>query len=224
MPLRWSGPAPRSQHKKVVMYPNPGARRGVILVASLALAACGGDGPSAPQNTGNITQARAAAMMDALAQAGGFGFDGGGPAAAPARTSATLSVSKTVPCPGGGSIQLDGHYAADAGQDGTGTYVLDVTQEHQGCTATASGDGSTWTFDGAPNVAVHFEIGVTAGGYTISGTQKGGVAWQSGGDSGTCQVDVTYDFSGSQDAQSFSGSVSGSVCGYPVSESVDVTG
>ena len=103
-------------------------------------------------------------------------------------------------------------------QTGTGTLDFSVTQTHEACESTAESDGSVWTFDGDPNLALDFEMTIGESDMTIAGSQTGGIAWSSGGRSGTCQIDVTYDFSGS--GSSFAGVASGAVCGFDVTENV----
>lgn len=199
---------------------------GVLAAAAVALgvSACGGDDPTGPVGDA-LSQAEAEIMMEALAEAGGLVVGGFGGQAAPARAPfGPVTVDETMSCPDGGTIAVSGSFSGESNDDGTGTVEYDFTQIHQGCRATADADGSVWTFDGDPEVTVDMLMAVTETSFDLDGTQSGAVSWANGDRSGTCQIDVTYAFSGSESGQTFSGSVSGTVCGHQVSESVSVDG
>lgn len=189
-----------------------------VIGLALSAAACGDDDdPTAP--TGDLTTAQAEAMMEALVSAGGgffffppVGVDG------PAAQPSSENFDETVPCQGGGNVRLTGTITSDTNNDGTGTLSLDVTQVHNGCAATASSDGSTWTFDGAPSLQVSFDWVLTETTISFSGSQSGNIAYASGDLSGTCAMSLSYDFDIGSTGQSISGNVQGSVCGVNVSD------
>lgn len=201
------------------------SRLALAAVLATGLVACGDDDPSGPLAGDDLTAAEAEVMMEALAEAGGLavtGF-GGAQAAAPSRAPfGPVSVEETVDCPQGGSIALSGSISGDTADDGTGTVDYSFTQLHQACQSTAESAATVWTFDGDPDVTVDMEMTITESSFTMDGVQQGAVQWSSEGRSGTCGIDVTYTFSGSQSGASFSGSVSGTVCGHDVSESVSI--
>ena len=198
-------------------------RFALVLTLSAGLAACGDDDPTDPGGD-DLTEAEAAVMMEALVEAGGFGLDdlsGGGPAA----VEFEFEVDDTAPCPGGGNIHVQGTLSGDADQEtGFGSYDWVFTQTHDDCTAQAPSDGSTWTFDGSPNVVLDLDIDVSETTFAMDGVQQGAIAWASGGKNGTCQINVSYSFSGDQGANTFTGTVSGTICGFSVDESIEISG
>lgn len=200
-------------------------RHTLVLTLAAGLAACG-DSSTDPDNEGDeLTEAEAEVMVEALAEAGGFfvgsfGSAGGPASSGPAAAPQDFPIDDNPSCPEGGSIDLDGNGTVD---DETGFLSWTITQTHQSCVVTAS-DGSTWTFNGNPNITLDFEMTFSENSFTADGTQEGGVSWSQGSKSGSCSIDLTYAFSGSEDGTSFSGSVNGSVCGHAVSETVDQSG
>lgn len=190
-----------------------------LAALTLGAAACGGDDdPAAP--SGDLTAAEAEAMMEALVSAGGaFFFAPPVSFGAPALQPTSEDFDETIPCPGGGNVRLTGTVSSDMDNDGNGTLSMNVTQVHDGCTATAQSNGSTWTFDGDPSVQVAFEWVLSETAISVSGTQSGSIAYSSGGKSGSCATQLSYDFSVGNDGQTVSGTVNGSVCGIDVSDS-----
>lgn len=206
------------------------ARHALTLTLAVGLAACGDDDPTDPDNEGDLlTEVEAESMIEALAEAGGFGFGiglgAGASATAPEGvTIGPVTFEETTACPQGGSIAMAGSYSADIDDEtGHGTYQYELVQTHDACTATAASDGSTWTFDGSPDITIDFAWTFDQTAYEFQGTQTGGIAFSGSGKSGTCQIDLTYDFSGDQSGTTYSGSVAGSVCGVSVSHSTTIS-
>lgn len=192
-----------------------------LSVFLFGLTGCGDD-DSPTGGSGNLDQAEAEIMMEALVDAGGLALGyGGGGFAAPGDLAANvvLDLDETSPCPGGGNVRLVGTVT----MDDTGENIdWSITQTHQNCQGTASSDGSTWTFNGSPSIITAFSAQTAGEQLNMSGSQQGGISWSSGGRNGTCQIDVNYSFSGA--GETFSGSVSGTVCGHSISQSVQVEG
>lgn len=180
-------------------------------VASLAVSvtACGDS--TAPKF--DLTEAQVADMMDALATAGLAGFN-----APMARNLAVVTVNQTVDCPNGGSATING--SIDEGTTGT-SVSMSFTQGFSNCKATSS-QGRMWTFNGNPNIVSTFTgtSNMQTGAFSFSGTQKGGITAASDLGSGACAWDVTYSISGNENTGAFSGSVSGTVCGRNISQSI----
>ena len=181
-----------------------------LAVASLALTftACGDS--TAPNL--ELTEDQVADMMDALTTAGLAGYGSTG------SNFAVVTIDRTVDCPEGGSASVNASY--DDGSTGT-TVTMSITQGFSNCKATSS-QGRMWTFNGNPNIVSTFTAtsNETTGAFTFSGTQKGGITASSDLGSGACGWDVTYSFSGNDNTGAFSGSVTGTVCGRSVSQSI----
>ncbi len=196
----------------------------LALTAALALSAtaCDDDDPVSPEGLG---QQEAEVMTEALMEAGGLGLGvvglGFGGMAAPAETTEDVTLDDSFPCAGGGSIQISGQLSM--ARDGES---MDWTLEHthQSCGVTAPSDNSSWTFDGAPSLTNSGSASATEEAFSLEGSQVGEIAWETGDRTGTCGIDVSYSFQGDEAAGSFSGTISGSVCGFDVSQSFDVTG
>lgn len=173
-----------------------------------------------------MSVAEAESVVEAFVSAGGsllFVPTGGGAGLQPAAVPFSQSFDETVACPGGGSIGVSGTLSGDIDdQGGTGTVSMEVRQVHSSCTATASSNGSVWTFDGAPGVDQDFDWTVSETQVAMSGTQRGTIAF-SGPASGTCAIDLSFDFSVDATGRNLNGSVSGSVCGVDVSDTFSFT-
>lgn len=199
----------------------------LLLLPLLAFAACGGDDGTGPADT-ELTEQEVGEMMEALAAAGAFSppspQEGSGTSApnAPARTTFDYDVETTASCPGGGSVSISGSVQGDVDdQTGEGDFDVTMTQSHQDCVA-SSDAGTTFTFNSSPGLQTSMDFTTTSdGSYSITGSHSGSLGWTTGEKSGSCSVDISYDFSGSQ--SSFSGSAQGTVCGVDVSHSLDVT-
>ena len=193
------------------------------------LVACGGDdgngggngtGPDGPDG---LTEQEAQEMVEALASTGVFSPTTGGSmgmSSSAAAVPVDFEVTTSNSCPGGGSVQVQGTLTGDVNQEtGAGDFQLSLEQTHQDCVASAE-SGRSFTFNGSPSVNTDMDFTTTAeGSYDVTGSNTGSFDWQSEGESGSCDVDLSYDFSGS--AESFSGSVEGSICGVDVSHSVE---
>lgn len=195
----------------------------LFAVASLLLlSGCSSDG--ATDLLDDLSAEEAELMMEAVAQAGGVAIpdEMGGGESGPAAVVISIDVENEVSCPEGGSILVTGSFDGDADeQTGEGQFSLDYTQMHRSCSVRAPSTDDLWTFDGLPDVGVDFDLVVTEGAFSLTGTQNGTLGWSTNGRSGNCTIDVAYIVSGSE--TSLSGTVTGSVCGHQISTSVDVS-
>lgn len=189
----------------------------LIVSLSLGLAACGGDSPT--QSGDPLTEAEVEVMMEAFFGAGGLFFLGGGFSGVNGDIALQqVNIDETLSCSGGGSVRTTGTLSVSEQGESFG---WNLTQTHNSCVETASSNGSTWTFNGAPSISTTFTGSVAESSFTYQGAQTGGIAWSSGGNSGTCQINLNYNMTGSDTSVTLS--VTGSVCGHNISENTTVS-
>lgn len=175
----------------------------------LAVGACGDS--TAPVT---LTEEQIDDMMDAMANAGTPGF------VPPVGNLAVTTVTGTSDCPNGGTTTLDGTMDEN---EATGAFSMTITQGFTNCKSTSS-SGRVWTFNGKPNIVIAMTgtQNQDTGAFTFSTTQTGGLSFASDVGAGDCVFDVTISMSGNYNSEQFSGSISGSVCGRNVSQSLSV--
>ncbi len=199
--------------------------RSLALVAALGVAACGDDGPVA---TGDpLTEAEVAALSEIiltsafLSPSGAPNFVEGGPQGAP--VSFSESVELTVPCEGGGSVNLTGS-ASGTVDDETGEFDLafSLGQAHSSCVATAQNE-QTFELDSSMSLVFNFEGTFDQEVTTLDwdGALTGSVDWETGEKSGGCSVDLSY--AASFTGQSITASTNGAVCGVTVDNEFNVS-
>ena len=197
------------------------ALRFALAPAALFAAACSGDGATGPQ--ANLTPAEAAEVVEALSLVSGLGF--GFPAAARQALTAdspeqvadliasvTESIDESVPCPVSGTTRINGSITIN---ETTGASSADFRQTYTNCGVTAE-SGRLWTFQGDPNIRLRFSTTVNPATeqFTLTGSQVGAFTFSSAGNSGRCTVNL-------QMALTEVGiTISGSVCGTAVSETI----
>lgn len=127
--------------------------------------------------------------------------------------SSTLEFTRTVDCPLGGQVVLEGVRVREWDYDTwTGSMDFELTKTHQACARPArETQDVTITLDGAPNVlaSVHHEWaeGHRMGIQTMS--LEGAIAWVTSDDrSGTCEIDIDVSF----DPDTRTRTVTGTVC------------
>ncbi len=175
----------------------PRIRLAAVVVAALALAACGKDATS-PANT-QLKPDEAQALALAMA-ASGDSYSGA--VAAPdvvtlsttsgGTTFGPITFTQAFPCPKGGT--LTPNVAISGSIDGTTrsmTLDLSGTETPKDCAYPVK--AITVTVNGNPNLAIAGHLAIAAG--VPSGAQtfdeKGGFTWKtSDGRSGTCAVDI----------------------------------
>jgi len=174
----------------------------------ITAAACDSTAPGV-----TLTEEQVADMMDAMSAAGVAGF---GPP--PVGNMAVITITQTVDCPNGGTSSINA--SIDDGGT-TNSVAMTFTQGFSNCKATSS-TGRLWTFNGKPNIVTTFAgtANEATGAFSMSGTQKGGVTFASDLGSGACDFDVTFSMSGNDNTGQFTGSMTGTVCGRSVSQSL----
>lgn len=179
-------------------------------IVAFAFTACGDS--TAPNLALNDEQV--ADMMDAMSTAGLSGFT-----PPPVGSSlAVITVNETVDCPNGGTTTI----SATIDDGGTSTSVsMSLTQSFTNCKATSS-SGRMWTFNGNPNIVTTFTgtSNETTGAFSLSGSQTGGVIASSNLGSGSCAWDVDYSMTGNDLTGAFSSTVTGTVCGRNISQTI----
>jgi hypothetical protein len=131
----------------------------------------------------------------------------------------TIPVTETVPC-----------YSGSIGVDGTLNVQLDNTGQQLSLQATLAGtpnpcvvrmaNGVLFTITGNPSLNAQISMAGNVNGQlsSLQVTETGGFKWTSGGSSGTCAVNLTS----SLNAASQVVTVSGTFCGFTVSESFPI--
>ena len=183
--------------------------RGIAATSlALTIAACGDSlGPV------TLNDEQVADMMDAMANAGVAGFT-----PPPVGNLAVTTINQSVQCPDGGTASIAATIDENAN---TGAVSMTITQGFSSCKSTSS-SGRMWTFNGKPNIVSTFSgtSNATTGAFTLSGTQSGGISFSSDIGTGSCDFNVTFSMSGNENTEQFSGSISGTVCGRSVSQSL----
>ena len=205
-------------------------KRTAALLSVVALAACGdGNGPALI----TLNQAQAEDLMDALASAGAFDPSTGLSVAQAARASNAAVVANAVftttveasgPCPNGGTAGINGSMTLNDNNAPTITMTMQVAQTFSGCRSTST-EGNLWTFNGAPNIASSFSMTMneSTSAFSMTGTQKGALDVTGPEGSGRCPIDISFNFTGNDQTGTFSGSVTGTVCGVSISQTMDLT-
>jgi hypothetical protein len=195
------------------------------LLAALAVVSCGN-----PSSTGDrLTEAEAAELAAAVAQAGFLGAPGGfGPQHSPAEPSdrVTVTINETNSCEAGGTAALSGSVTVEFNQQtGSGTMVYDYTMTPSNC-ALRTGSGRVFTLSGDPNLSVKGQLNLSQTSWRGSVNYGGGFRWRSDdGRAGACRVSMqaTYDFTFSETSVTGTATVSGDFCGHSVNRTGTVT-
>lgn len=205
----------------------------LALVASIGLAACGGDGDDATGPTGDeLSEPEAEALAAVIAnEALGFGLgEIGGAEFAPEASSAAEPEEIDIPsfsfeenCELGGTVAITMSYEGVVDYD-TGFWDLtwDFVQAHDGCGV--AHDGHEFTLTGDPDISMTWDMEVDESqSFDISGQYGGAVEWTvDDGRSGRCTVDVSFSATGDWSTGSGTTTVNGHVCGVDVSSEITV--
>lgn len=124
-------------------------------------------------------------------------------------------------CPLGGSVTVTLSLSGDVDETtNAGSISLGVTQDHADCVV-ESESGTRFTLNGNPNTTTSVDMSVDAAqDFTLTGTFGGGVHWATGGRSDACSIALSIDASGNLTAETLIGTVSGTMCGRDVSQSL----
>lgn len=201
--------------------------RKLLLLPLLFAAAC--DGGSGPAGSAELTAAEAAelsrAMFGMAANFATAGLPGDGPgfnAVPMEQNTFTVPINETMDCLPSGSTDLDGTvtFAFDD-VEGEMSLEADVSVRPQAC-AHVLKNGDVIKITGDPDLDVH----VAMVGYpgveltSLHVTEEGAFKWTRGGASGRCAVDLTSVLNAATQMVT----VTGTFCGFPVSETVPVEG
>ena len=202
--------------------------RKLLLLPLLFAAAC--DGGSGPSGSAELTAAEAAqlsrAMFDMAADFASAGVPGGGLPGAGLESALvggntfSLPIDETVDCMPSGSTDLDGTVTF-AFDDVAGEMSLeaDVSARPEAC-AHVLENGDIIKITGDPDLAMHLAmVGYPGVDLTsLSVTEKGAFKWTRGGASGRCAVDLASVLNAATQMVT----VTGTFCGFPVSETFPV--
>lgn len=199
-------------------------KRVALALALVFGAACSSDKATSP--TATLSDAEFTAMLDAFTQVGATEFGSAPPpaglrAAGRARliarvTTVTTTIDTTIACSGGGTSRVQGTLT-DASADGeTFTTNGTATLSFAACKESAS-TGELFTFDANPPLTETLSAtsGPTSGSFVVHLT--GRLTWALNSKTGSCDFNVTV--TESDDANSFTITTSGTVCGRPVPDS-----
>lgn len=194
--------------------------RKLLILPLLFLAAC--DGGAGPAGSAQLTAAEAGELSRAMFSMasdfasgglpGGLGFD----TAPMDQNSFTAPIHETAPCSPSGSTGIDGTVTLDFDDVTMGmTLEADVAVTPNAC-AHRMQDGGIIKISGDPDLDVHLAIAGGAGDdlTALQVTETGAFTWTRGGASGRCSVNLASLL----DAPAQMVTVSGTFCGFPVSE------
>jgi hypothetical protein len=204
--------------------------RKLLLLPLLFAAAC--DGGSGPSGTAELSAAEAAelsrAMFGMAASFASGGIPGGGlpraglESALVGKNTFTLPIDETVDCLPSGSTNVKGTatFAFDDVEGGM-SLEADVSVRPEGC-AHVMKNGDVIKVTGDPDLDVQLAMEGYPGMELTSllVTEKGAFKWTRGGASGRCAVDLTSVLNAATQMVT----VTGTFCGFPVSETIPVQG
>lgn len=188
-------------------------RRTMLALPLAFLAACSGDGPTAPE--ANLTAEELADVYSALSvlnelSFGGFLRAGGEPSAVMA--ALTESINETSPCPQGGSTRIAGSISIN---ETTFASTTDIRQYYTDCGVTSE-SARLWVFNGDPNIRTRMSSTYNAqtDQLSLTGSLTGAFKFRSNGDSGRCSINLSITLG------STSVTIAGTICGQPYNETV----
>lgn len=197
-----------------------------LLLIPLLFAATACDRGSGPSGNDQLTAAEAAELARAMfGLASGFaggGLPGGAFSVAPAeRNSFTVPVQETVPCQPSGTMGVSGTITIQFDDVSFGMAMeADLSARPNAC-ATRMKNGDVIKITGDPDLDIHMEMAADAEQLTaLQVTQAGAFTWTRSGSSGRCAVNL----GSSLNAATQMVSVTGTFCGFPVSETFPVEG
>lgn len=204
--------------------------RKLLLIPLLVTAgACGGDGTGS-NGGGTLTAGEAAELNRAVfgvaaslaGSGGGFGISlNNAPGPVTAENSITIPFERTQPCTPSGSVDVEGTATVSFDNLGQNTTIqADVSAAPDRC-AHRMEDGRIITMTGDPDIEV--EMDATAGPSGLSAlrvVESGAFTWARGDVSGRCTVDVTAQLNAATQMVA----ISGTFCGFPVSETFPIEG
>jgi hypothetical protein len=183
------------------------------LALGLSLGACGdSSGPSEPA-LNQATSMELLGYLFSIAFSFGMGADAAGliDGLPPALSADTYSFDETTSCPRGGNIRLEGTITDNTNAQGTGSVALQFKQTPAGCRVETQENG-VFEMNGNPSIGLamssNFVNHEPSGEMTFQYT--GGFRWAGQGQSGSCDMNVTYRFN----YQTQTVRVNGTMCGH----------
>lgn len=194
----------------------------VVAVFAALTAACGGSDATEPEEAALDQVAGmqiASTLMSEIITIGFSALAGGDAPAGAVRgelrsalsAGGLVPISQTVPCQGGGTIGVTGSYTNTLGNAGTGNVAFDLRQVPNNCVMSTS--QGPYTVNGNPDFTITGDLSVTTWNLGVFHfTYGGGFRWSGRGGSGSCSIDLTYNFN--YGTSTFS--ANGHMCGYVI--------
>lgn len=197
--------------------------RKLLLIPLLFAAAC--DGGNGPSGSAELTAAEAAelarAMFGVASGLASSGMSGGARfnAAPMEQNSFTTPVQETVPCDPSGNVAVAGSVTVNFDNLATGmSMTADLSAAPAAC-AHRMENGDVITVTGDPDLDIQMSVAATPDALTrLQVTETGAFKWTRGGASGRCTVNL----GSSLNATTQMVTVTGTFCGFPVSETFPV--
>ena len=197
--------------------------RKLLLIPLLFAAAC--DGGNGPSGSAELTAGEAAELARAMfGMASGFASSGvaGGvrfDVAPMEQNSFTTPIQETVPCQPSGTVAVAGTVTVNFDNLATGmSMTADLSAAPAAC-AHRLENGDVITMTGDPDLDIQMNMAATPDGLTqLQVTETGAFTWTRGGASGRCAVNL----GSSLNAATQMVTVTGTFCGFPVSETFPV--
>jgi hypothetical protein len=195
--------------------------RTLLVLATAALTACGGDDSTGPR--GELDAERAFDLFSALTAAAALfegappvGMIGRLPSTAPTamarRVAREVLARETASCPFGGTAEASEQTLSPT----SSAFTLNLNN------CGVEGDsGERWTLSGSPALRMQFSTTVLSA--TRSRTLSdltGNIRFSSGGTSGSCAMSYRLDITEDTATGAVTGSLTGSICGQAVSVSL----
>lgn len=203
--------------------------RKLLLLPLLFAAAC--DGGSGPSGSAELTAAEAAELSRAMFGMAADLASAGIPAGIPGvglesslmdENTFTVPIQETVACQPSGSTEINGTVTIGFDDIEMGLSMeADVSVRPEAC-AHRMENGDIIKITGDPDLDVHMTMAGSADGELadLHVTETGAFRWTRGGASGRCTVDITSVLNPPTQMVT----VSGTFCGFPVSETFPVEG
>lgn len=204
--------------------------RKLLLIPLLFAAACG-EGGTGPGEDASLTAGEAAELNRAVfgilqemvraAPLGSLGTGSSLNAEAAAGNSFTVPIQETHACTPSGSTAVTGTATVEWGDPaGSSALQAQISAVPAAC-AHRTEQGDVITISGDPDIDVALAAAADANGPTaFQMTEKGAFTWARGAATGRCTVDVAANLNAAKTHIV----ISGTFCGFPVSETVPVEG
>lgn len=195
-------------------------RLSTILAAAgltMAVAACGGDGPTGSNSGDELTQTEIQALFNELGVAMASLGLGEPPTAGPSASAGSVpfevDFNQSAACTEAGTISLRGSVNGNFDDEtNTGDMSVDLFLDFNACQV--SSETTMFTVDGDPEIQFMADMAFTPTTVSIDGSQQGGFRFTTAdGRTGSCAIDLTFSSSVNSETSEVSQSVSGTVCG-----------